>query len=82
VALRSLTSSAPPSYTRFPEYWADPAARKWNLWGYIDERDADGLPPGLEADLTGSSSYVIAAADTVMNRPSATCCARSIPARH
>ncbi len=51
---------------------ADPSLRKWNLWGYIDERDAAAaIRLALEADTEGSTSYIIAAADTVMNRPSA-----------
>ena len=49
-----------------------PQARKWNLWGYIDERDAAAACRlALEAPAEGSASYIIAAADTVMNRPSA-----------
>ena len=40
VALRFSNILGPAEYQRFPEYWPDPAARKWNLWGYIDEIDA------------------------------------------
>jgi nucleoside-diphosphate-sugar epimerase len=58
-------------YARFPSFWADPHLRKWNLWGYVDVRDvAAACRLGLEADLAGSHSVIIAAADTVMNRPS------------
>jgi nucleoside-diphosphate-sugar epimerase len=58
-------------YERFPSYWPDPHLRKWNLWGYVDVRDvAAACRLGLEADVTGSQSVIIAAADTVMNRPS------------
>jgi nucleoside-diphosphate-sugar epimerase len=58
-------------YERFPSYWPDPQLRKWNLWGYVDVRDvAAACRLGLEADVTGSQNVIIAAADTVMNRPS------------
>ena len=57
-------------YDRFPSYWPDPHLRKWNLWGYVDVRDvAAACRLGLEADVTGSHNVIIAAADTVMNRP-------------
>lgn len=72
IALRFSNILGPDEYARFPEYWPDPLARKWNLWGYIDQRDAAmACRLALEANLTGSASFIIAAADTVMNRPSA-----------
>ena len=72
LALRFSNILGPVDYTRFPEYWTDATARKWNLWGYIDERDAaTACRLAAESDVTASSSYIIAAADTVMNRPSA-----------
>ena len=58
-------------YDRFPSYWPDAHSRQWNLWGYVDVRDvALACRLGLEADVTGSHNVIIAAADTVMNRPS------------
>ena len=72
IALRFSNILGPPDYQEFPSYWGDPMARKWNLWGYIDERDAAAACRlALEADITGSASFIIAAADTVMTRPSA-----------
>jgi nucleoside-diphosphate-sugar epimerase len=35
VALRFSNILGPAEYPRFPEYWPDPAVRKWNLWGYV-----------------------------------------------
>jgi nucleoside-diphosphate-sugar epimerase len=75
VALRFSNIMAPADYQRFPSVWPDPFARKWNLWGYIDERDAAtacrlALDAPSEA-VAGSPSFIIAASDTVMNRPSA-----------
>jgi nucleoside-diphosphate-sugar epimerase len=59
-------------YRGFPETcWRDARVRKWNLWGYVDERDvAQACRLGLTAPVAGSKSFIIAAADTVMNRPS------------
>ena len=57
------------------DLWPDPELRKWNLWGYIDKRDvAASCRLALEApedDVAGNPAFIIAAADTVMNRPSA-----------
>jgi nucleoside-diphosphate-sugar epimerase len=54
--------------------WSEPHARKWNLWSYVDARDvAAACRLVLEAPqdaVAGSPSFVIAAADTVMNRSS------------
>ncbi|WP_229723752.1 NAD-dependent epimerase/dehydratase family protein [Deinococcus aerolatus] len=74
VALRFSNILGPDEYRRFPELaWPDPHARKWNLWGYIDERDAAlACRLALEAPRTGTSSFIIAAADTVMPLPSRT----------
>jgi nucleoside-diphosphate-sugar epimerase len=71
VGLRISNIMESHDYQRFPEYWPDPHSRKWNLWGYVDVRDvAQACRRGLEADVTGSHNVIIAAADTVMNRPS------------
>jgi nucleoside-diphosphate-sugar epimerase len=71
VGLRISNIMEPHDYRRFPSYWPDPHSRKWNVWGYVDVRDvAAACRLGLEADVTGSQNVIIAAADTVMNRPS------------
>jgi nucleoside-diphosphate-sugar epimerase len=72
VALRFSNILGPDDYQAFPGYWDDPRLRRWNLWGYIDTRDAAAsCRLALEAPVEGARSFVIAAADTVMNRPSA-----------
>ena len=72
TGLRFSNILGPADYESFPGYWPDPRARKWNLWGYIDERDAAAACRlALEAPAQGSVAYIIAAADTVMNRSSA-----------
>jgi len=80
IALRFSNIMSPESYQKFPEFWNDPQKRKWNLWGYIDERDvALSCRLALQADLTGAHSFIIAAADTVMTRPSADLMAEVFP---
>jgi nucleoside-diphosphate-sugar epimerase len=72
VGLRFSNILGPEDYRNFPSYWDDPDLRKWNLWSYIDIRDAATASRlGLEAPAEGAASFIIAAADTVMNRPTA-----------
>ena len=55
----------------FPSFWEDPALRRWNLWGYVDESHvAQSVRLALGADVEGADEFVIAAADTVMRTPS------------
>jgi nucleoside-diphosphate-sugar epimerase len=83
VGLRFSNIMEPEWYQEFPEYWPDPNARKWNLWGYVDERDvAASCRLALEAPaeaVAGNPAFIIAAADTVMNRPSAELLAEVFP---
>ena len=83
VALRFSNIMEPEYYQEFPSFWPDPHARKWNLWGYIDERDVAtscrlALHVSAEA-VKGNPAFIIAAADTVMNRPSAELLAEVYP---
>jgi nucleoside-diphosphate-sugar epimerase len=71
VGLRFSNIMEPAAYQNFPTFWDDPHKRKWNLWGYVDARDvAQSCRLGLEAEVTGAHAFIIAAGDTVMNRPS------------
>jgi nucleoside-diphosphate-sugar epimerase len=83
VALRFSNIMEPDDYQAFPLMWADPHLRKWNLWGYVDARDvAASCRLSLEAPLEalgGNTALIIAAADTVMNRPSAALLAEVFP---
>jgi nucleoside-diphosphate-sugar epimerase len=57
-------------YAAFPGFDNDPALRKWNLWSYIDARDAaQAVRKGLEAPIKGAEVFIIANPDTVMSRP-------------
>lgn len=70
----------PEDYAAFPSFDADPSLRKWNLWGYIDARDgAQAVARALEAGRPGFEAYIIAAADTVMSRSSASLAAEVFP---
>jgi nucleoside-diphosphate-sugar epimerase len=80
IALRFSNILGPAEYAQFPSFWDDPSFRKWNLWGYIDERDvALACRLALHAEVTGAQSFIIAASDTVMTRPSAELMADVLP---
>ena len=80
VALRFSNILGPADYEQFPSCWGDPLLRKWNLWSYIDERDAAAACRlALDANVSGSTSFIIAADDTVMTRPSAELMAEVFP---
>jgi nucleoside-diphosphate-sugar epimerase len=83
VALRFSNIMAPEDYEWLAGFRDDPQARKWNLWGYIDQRDvAQACRKALEAPaaaVEGSPAFIIAAADTVLTRPSAEVLAEVFP---
>jgi UDP-glucose 4-epimerase len=80
IGLRFSNVMDPQDYERFPGFDADPLARKWNLWAYIDGRDgAQAVRRALEHDATGVDVFVIANADTVMSRRSADLAAEVYP---
>lgn len=71
IGLRFSNIMVRSDYDRFPEFWEDPYRRKWNLWGYVDESHvAQSVRLALEVDVEGTDNFIIAAADTVMRRPS------------
>ncbi len=71
VALRFSNVFLPADYARVPGFWEDAHLRKWNLWGYVDVRDAaQACRRALEIDIAGTERFIIAAADTVMRTPS------------
>jgi nucleoside-diphosphate-sugar epimerase len=79
VALRFSNIMEPHDYERFPSFWDDPTLRRWNFWGYVDARDvALSCRLALAAEV-GAEHFIVAAADTVMNRPSAELMAEVYP---
>jgi nucleoside-diphosphate-sugar epimerase len=80
TALRFSNVMVPEDYTEFPAFDADPLIRKWNLWGYIDSRDgAQAVAKAVALHRPGFDTYIIAAADTVMSRTSASLAAEVFP---
>lgn len=81
VALRFSNVMDPDDYEAFPAFDADASLRKWNLWGYIDGRDgAQAVVKALEYETPGFEAFIIANADTVMQRSSASLAAEVFPA--
>jgi UDP-glucose 4-epimerase len=80
IGLRFSNVMEPHDYAAFPSFDADPRSRIWNLWSYIDARDgAQAVRRALEFDGTGTEVFVIANADTVMSRSSASLAAECFP---
>lgn len=69
TALRFSNVMLPEDYAEFASFQADANLRKWNLWGYIDARDgAQAVERALQVAPPGFDRFIIAAADTVMER--------------
>ncbi|HZZ95462.1 MAG TPA: NAD(P)-dependent oxidoreductase [Jatrophihabitantaceae bacterium] len=71
AALRLSNVIDPSDYDQFPTYWPHAQLRRWNLWGYIDARDAaSAFRHALQATTEGAVSAIVANDETVMDRPS------------
>ena len=80
TGMRFSNVMLPEDYAAFPSFDDDPAKRKWNLWGYIDARDAgQAIRKALEVRTPGYETFIIANADTVMSRSSASLAAEVFP---
>jgi nucleoside-diphosphate-sugar epimerase len=80
IGLRFSNVMAPADYAAFPSYAADPKLRVWNAWSYIDARDgAQAVRLALGHDSVGLDIFLIANADTVVDRPSAELAAEYFP---
>jgi nucleoside-diphosphate-sugar epimerase len=80
TGLRFSNVMDPEDYDRFPGYDADPALRRWNLWGYIDARDgAQAVRLALQHTVPGPDVFLVANADTVMSRSSSDLVAAEFP---
>jgi nucleoside-diphosphate-sugar epimerase len=70
IGLRYSNIMEPEDYARFASFQDDPVKRKWNLWAYIDVRDAaQATRLALESDIKGAEVFVIANEDGVMETP-------------
>ncbi|HET9633571.1 MAG TPA: NAD(P)-dependent oxidoreductase [Terrabacter sp.] len=80
VGLRFSNIFTDEDYRAVPSFQSDATSRMWNLWGYIDVRDAAAsCRNALEAETTGSVNVIIANDDTIMERPSAELLAEVFP---
>jgi nucleoside-diphosphate-sugar epimerase len=80
VSLRFSNVFDAADYIQRPATASKPAIRKVNMWGYVDARDAgEACRLAIEADLTGHHRMIIAAADTVVDVPSAALMAEFYP---
>jgi nucleoside-diphosphate-sugar epimerase len=67
-------------YERMPKFWADPMAKRFDLWAYVDSRDvAQSCVKSLTADITGAPVMTIAAPDTVQTQANAELLALAYP---
>jgi nucleoside-diphosphate-sugar epimerase len=80
VGLRFSNVMDEADYAVFRTFDADPGLRIWNLWAYIDGRDAaQAVRRGLEHGAAGADVFIIANGDSVMSRPSAELAAEYFP---
>jgi nucleoside-diphosphate-sugar epimerase len=69
IGLRFSNIMEPHDYSRFPGFQDDAQKRKWNFWSYVDARDvAQAVRLSLESNTKGAEIFIIANADTVMER--------------
>ena len=67
--LRLSNVQEPQDYANFESYQADARTRHFNLWTYIDARDAaQAVRLSIEAKLTGAHVFGIANANSLMRR--------------
>ncbi|MBC7592315.1 MAG: NAD(P)-dependent oxidoreductase [Salinibacterium sp.] len=80
TALRFSNVMTIDDYAAFPAWDVDATLRSWNLWGYIDARDAaESIRLSLDAARVGFDAFNIFAADTVMSRSSSDLMAEVFP---
>jgi nucleoside-diphosphate-sugar epimerase len=80
TGMRFSNVMLPEDYAAFESFDDDAMKRKWNLWGYIDARDAgQAIRKALEKRGPGYETFIIANADTVMSRSSAGLAAEVFP---
>ncbi len=80
IGLRFSNILEAADYAMIPSFWDNADLRKWNLWSWVDSRDAaQACRLGLEAKVTGAEIFTIAAADTVMKQSSRELMAKAFP---
>jgi nucleoside-diphosphate-sugar epimerase len=80
IGLRFSNVMVVEDYAEFPSFDSDPKLRSWNLWSYIDRRDAaEAVHKALEYEVKGTDVFIIANQDTVMTRPNSELLAELFP---
>lgn len=80
VGLRISNVIEPHEYGMFEGWQDNPDIRRWNMWSYVDSRDAAlACRLALEAGHLGADHFNVAAADTVMRRPNRELMAQCFP---
>lgn len=70
IGLRFSNVQEPQDYANFALYNRDARSRHFNLWTYIDARDAaQAIRKALDVKLTGAHVFGIANSNSVMTRP-------------
>jgi nucleoside-diphosphate-sugar epimerase len=70
IGLRFSNVQEPQDYAHFPGYDLDARSRHFNLWTYIDARDAAlAIRLSLESKLTGAHVFGIANSNSLMSQP-------------
>ena len=81
IGLRFSNVMTVDDYAKFPSFDVDPGLRSWNLWSYIDRRDAaQAVRKALVHEARGLDVFIIANADSVMSRSTADLAAERFPA--
>ena len=80
VSLRFSNVFTPNDYAQQPAISADPSSRIYNLWSYVDARDAgEACRLAVEAPLNGHERFIIAAANSLVDVPSTQLMATHFP---
>jgi nucleoside-diphosphate-sugar epimerase len=80
LSLRFSNVFAPDDYAQVAQIQANPNWRKMNLWAYVDGEDAgEACRLAVEAQLVGHHKMIVAAADSLMDLPSAALMAEFFP---
>jgi len=70
IGLRFSNVQEPQDYANFPDYDKDARTRHFNLWTYIDARDAaQAVRLSLESKLKGAHVFGIANSNSLMSQP-------------
>lgn len=80
IGLRFSNVMEEGDYAHFPGFKDNPKSRKWNLWGYIDARDAaQAVRKSIEAPIKGAEVFIIANHETVVGIPNQALLAEFFP---